>query len=292
MSEGLVVVDEIAILRQHVRAWRAADARVAFVPTMGNLHAGHLSLVRAARAEASRVIVSLFVNPLQFGPREDLATYPRTLMQDRQQLDAEGVDLLFAPAGEAIYPRGLADQTRVEVPGLSDILCGASRPGHFVGVATVVCKLFNIVQPDMAFFGEKDFQQLLVIGRMTEDLSLPVEIIGVPTVREDDGLALSSRNGYLSRDERAAAPALYGALERAAAALREGAAIHGVEQSGRSALRAAGLRPDYFAVRRVEDLGEPAAPDRDLIVLAAAYLGRTRLIDNLRVRRGGPARWD
>ena len=286
-SERLSVIDEIAVVRQRVRAWRTAGQRIALVPTMGNLHDGHLALVRAARAEGVRVVASIFVNPLQFGPREDLANYPRTLEQDRKQLEGIGVDLLFAPSAESIYPRGPGEHTRIEVPGLSDILCGASRPGHFIGVATVVCKLFNIVQPDLAYFGEKDFQQLLVIGRMTEDLSLPVEIVGVPTVREPDGLAMSSRNGYLTAPERVLAPALYHSLERAGEALREGRAAAEVEQSGRAALEAAGLRPDYFAVRRAADLARPERADQDLIVLAAAVIGTTRLIDNLRVRRGG-----
>lgn len=288
----LHLVDEISQLRQQVRAWRAAGERIALVPTMGNLHAGHMALVRAARSGARRVVVSLFVNPLQFGPREDLDTYPRTLEEDRARLHDAGVDLLFAPAAEAIYPRGLDEQTRIEVPGLSTILCGASRPGHFIGVATIVCKLFNMVQPDLAYFGEKDFQQLLVIGRMTEDLSLPVEIIGVPTVREDDGLAMSSRNGYLKPADRALAPALYRSLERAAALLREGRASAEVEQAGLATLKAAGFKADYFSVRRIEDLAEPTRQDRDLIVLAAAYLGGTRLIDNLRVQREGPTRRD
>ncbi|MBK1731685.1 pantoate--beta-alanine ligase [Thiococcus pfennigii] len=287
MSASLRVIEEIAALRQQVRAWRGGGQRIAFVPTMGNLHDGHLTLVRAARADGVRLVVSIFVNPLQFGPREDLATYPRTPEEDRERLAAAGVDVLFTPSAAAIYPRGLAEQTRVEVPGLSGILCGASRPGHFTGVATVVCKLFNIVQPDLAYFGEKDFQQLLVIGRMVEDLGLPIEIVGVPTVREPDGLAMSSRNGYLTPSERGLAPALYHALERAGAALRAGEAVAEVERSGRAGLDAAGLRPDYFAVRRAGDLGRPEPADRDLVVLAAVFLGTTRLIDNLRVRRGG-----
>ncbi|MEY6431576.1 pantoate--beta-alanine ligase [Thioalkalicoccus limnaeus] len=283
----MLVIDEIGALRRQVARWRAAGERLAFVPTMGNLHEGHLALVRAARANAQRVLVSIFVNPMQFGPREDLATYPRTLEQDRQALAQLGADLLFVPSAAAVYPRGLAEQTRVEVPGLSDTLCGASRPGHFVGVATVVCKLFNMVQPDVALFGEKDFQQLLVIGRMTEDLSLPIEIIGVATVREPDGLAMSSRNGYLTADERALAPALYQALRRGADALLDGDPPHEVERGGLAALRAAGFKPDYFAVRRAEDLAEASGEDRDLVILAAAFVGGTRLIDNYRVRRGG-----
>lgn len=279
------VIEDIAALRRQVQAWRRDGQRIALVPTMGNLHAGHLALVRSARAQAERTLVSIFVNPLQFGPGEDLATYPRTLEQDRAGLEAEGVDLLFVPAVGALFPRGPKEQTRVEVPGLSEILCGASRPGHFVGVATIVSKLFNIVQPDLAVFGEKDFQQLLVIDRMTEDLSLPVEIIGVATVREPDGLALSSRNSYLTAEERALAPALYRALERAGESLQAGASVAEVEQSGAAALRAAGLKTEYFSVRRAADLGSPGKRDADLVVLAAAYLGRARLIDNLRVSR-------
>jgi pantoate--beta-alanine ligase len=277
------LLEQVAELRQRVAAWRRSGARVAFVPTMGNLHLGHLTLVRVARTQADRTVASIFVNPLQFGPREDLAAYPRTLERDREMLAAEGTDLLFAPAVEAVYPRGQEAQTRVEVPGLSGILCGASRPGHFTGVATVVCELFNMVQPDLAVFGEKDFQQLLVIRRMAEDLSLPVEIQGVPTVREADGLALSSRNGYLTADERGRAPAIYRALQTARDRLVEGTAMDAVEAAGREALSRAGLVPDYFSVRRSEDLAEPQAADRELVVLAAAHLGKARLIDNLRV---------
>jgi pantoate--beta-alanine ligase len=277
------LLEQVAELRQRVAAWRRSGARVAFVPTMGNLHLGHLTLVRVARTQADRTVASIFVNPLQFGPREDLAAYPRTLERDREMLAAEGTDLLFAPAVEAVYPRGQEAQTRVEVPGLSGILCGASRPGHFTGVATVVCELFNMVQPDLAVFGEKDFQQLLVIRRMTEDLSLPVEIQGVPTVREADGLALSSRNGYLTADERGRASAIYRALQAARDRLVEGTAMDAVEAAGREVLSRAGLVPDYFSVRRSEDLAEPQVADRELVVLAAAHLGKARLIDNLRV---------
>jgi pantoate--beta-alanine ligase len=278
------LVDQMADLRRRVRGWRREGGRVAFVPTMGNLHRGHLTLVREARTLADITVVSIFVNPLQFGPEEDFPAYPRTLERDRELLAAEGADLLFAPTAEAVYPRGQAEQTRVEVPGLSDILCGVSRPGHFTGVATVVCKLFNMVQPDVAVFGEKDFQQLRVIRRMTDDLSLPVEVRGVETVREPDGLALSSRNGYLTAAERARAPALYKTLCRARDQLEQGRASDAVEAEGRRELASARLAPDYFSVRRAEDLAAPAPADRDLVVLAAAYLGRARLIDNLRAR--------
>ena len=279
----LLQVERVAELRDQVRRWRAAGERIACVPTMGNLHAGHLSLVRAGRACADRVVASIFVNPLQFAANEDLDAYPRTLDADRAQLAAMGCDLLFTPSVRTIYPHGQDSHTRVEVPGLSDWLCGASRPGHFVGVATVVCKLLNLMQPDVALFGEKDFQQLLVIRRLVEDLALPVEIIGVPTTREADGLAMSSRNGYLTPAERALAPALYRVLNQTAEALRAGEVLAQAEYAGRNALAAAGLRPDYLSVRRAEDLAPAGAADRALVILAAAYLGRARLIDNLRV---------
>jgi pantoate--beta-alanine ligase len=280
MMETLVRLDD---LRRRVADWRRADQRIALVPTMGNLHAGHLDLVRRARELADRTVVSIFVNPMQFGPKEDFAAYPRTLDGDRQKLEQAGTDLVFAPTVKEVYPHGQARQTRVEVPEVSEILCGASRPGHFVGVATVVCKLFNMVQPDLAVFGEKDFQQLLVIRRMTRDLCLPLEIVGAPTVREADGLAMSSRNGYLNGEERALAPRLYAILQQAAQALRDGAALDAVEAEGTRALERAGFEPDYFTVRRPDDLGEPGEGDRDLVILAAAQLGPARLIDNLRV---------
>ena len=282
---SMELVEQIPTLRARVGTWRRADQRVAFVPTMGNLHAGHLALVREALRLADRVVVSIFVNPLQFGPSEDFGAYPRTLEQDCALLEAAGTNLLFAPPVAAVYPRGQAGQTRVEVPGISDILCGASRPGHFVGVATVVCKLFNMVQPDLAIFGEKDFQQLLVIRLMTQDLSLPVTIQGLATVREPDGLAMSSRNGYLTREERARAPALYQILLRAGERLRAGVAIAEVERLAAEEIAAADFGPDYCSVRRAGDLAPAGSEDRELVVLAAARLGRARLIDNLCVRR-------
>ncbi len=277
----MMVIAELGGLRATVAAWRR-EGRIAFVPTMGNLHAGHLTLVHEARKLADRVAVSIFVNPLQFGAGEDFASYPRTFERDRELLLDAGVDLLFAPTSELMYPRPAALQTRVEVPGLSDLLCGASRPGHFVGVATVVCKLFNMVQPNVALFGRKDYQQLAVIRRMTEDLDLPVRVVGVPTVREADGLAMSSRNGYLTPEERALAPALYRVLQEAAAVIQRGSRdFAAVEHRSVAALQGAGLRPDYFSVRRAADL-HPAQPeDSDLVLLAAAYLGKARLIDNL-----------
>ena len=277
-------IETLEELREQVRAWRVAGERVAFVPTMGNLHAGHLTLIAEARARASRVVASIFVNPMQFGPAEDLDAYPRTLARDRELLEEAGCDLLFAPGVATVYPRGSEEQTRVEVPGLSDVLCGESRPGHFRGVATVVCKLFNMVQPDVALFGEKDFQQLLVIRRMVEDLAVPVEIVGVPTVRESDGLAMSSRNGYLTPSERARAPALRRVLTQARDSLLAGNAAASVEREAEDALREAGLTPDYIRVRTTEDLRPATQTDRDLVILAAAYLGRARLIDNLRLQ--------
>ena len=277
-------IETLEELREQVRAWRVAGERVAFVPTMGNLHAGHLTLIAEARARAPRVVASIFVNPMQFGPAEDLDAYPRTLARDRELLEEAGCDLLFAPGVATVYPRGSEEQTRVEVPGLSDVLCGESRPGHFRGVATVVCKLFNMVQPDVALFGEKDFQQLLVIRRMVEDLAVPVEIVGVPTVRESDGLAMSSRNGYLTPSERARAPALRRVLTQARDSLLAGNAAASVEREAEDALREAGLTPDYIRVRTTEDLRPATQTDRDLVILAAAYLGRARLIDNLRLQ--------
>lgn len=281
----MITVNEIAELRSRIESWRRGG-NVAFVPTMGNLHAGHLSLVQAARKVADRVVVSIFVNPLQFGEGEDFDKYPRTLENDSAMLSAEGSDLLFAPPVAVMYPKPQAEQTRVEVPGISALLCGASRPGHFVGVATVVCKLFNMVQPDIALFGKKDFQQLMVIRRMVEDLALPVRVIGVDTMREADGLAMSSRNGYLSAQERALAPVLYRVISGVREKLLEGdndfAALQA--QAARE-LNANGLRTDYLAIRRASDLEEPQAGEPALVVLAAAYLGKARLIDNIEVTR-------
>jgi len=280
----MIQVGTVAELRHWVGRWRRDELGVALVPTMGNLHRGHLELVRRARALADRVVVSLFVNPMQFGAGEDFEAYPRTLEQDQSLVETGGAQLLFAPAVPEVYPRPAGEQTRVEVPGLSNILCGASRPGHFVGVATVVCKLFNMVQPDIAVFGEKDFQQLLVLRRMVEDLGMAIRVVGAPTVREADGLALSSRNGYLSAEQRARAPALYRTLGETVAALQGGRRDFAeLEREGAERLRQAGLKPDYLSIRRATDLGRATAGDLDLVVLGAAYLGRARLIDNLRV---------
>ena len=276
-------VTTIEAVRTHVRAWRAAGLRIAFVPTMGNLHDGHSSLLAAARDRAERVIASVFVNPLQFGPNEDFALYPRTPLDDERLLREAHCDLLFAPSVEEIYPCDGSQSTLVSVRGLADILCGRVRPGHFDGVATVVAKLFGIVAPDVAVFGEKDYQQFMVIRRMTLDLALPVEVVDAPTVRAHDGLALSSRNRYLSAEERTRAPAVYQALRAAVDAIAGGNRDYvALEKEGWLALERAAMRPDYFTILSALDLSKPDANSADLIVLAAARLGRARLIDNLR----------
>ena len=281
------VVTTIAGVRARVRSWRADGLRIALVPTMGNLHAGHMSLLAAASARADRVIVSIFVNPLQFGPAEDFAAYPRTLADDQSLLAAGRCDLLFAPTVEQIYPDGGAQPTLITVRGLSCELCGQFRPGHFEGVATVVAKLFNIVTPDVAVFGEKDFQQYVIIRRMTQDLLLPVEVIGAPTVRAPDGLALSSRNRFMSPQERNMAPAIHAALQAATQRIAAGDRdFLALESAGWQALAKAGLRPDYFAVRDASELQRPGTTTREMVVLTAARLGKARLIDNLRVPVG------
>lgn len=274
-------IQQISALRARVAEWRRAGLRVGLVPTMGNLHAGHLALVRDALERADRVVTSIFVNPLQFGPGEDLYAYPRTPERDAEMLAQAGNHCLFAPTESEVYPNGRDGQTFVEVPVLSDILCGASRPGHFRGVATVVAKLFNIVQPDVAIFGAKDYQQLMVIRRLTAELDLSVEIVGHPVVREPDGLALSSRNGYLTPEQRAQAPLLQVQLQRLADVLKAGEAAADAEWDAARGLAASGFKPDYVSVRRRADLAHPQAGDRALVVLAAAYLGKARLIDNL-----------
>ncbi|MBD3639939.1 MAG: pantoate--beta-alanine ligase [Marinobacter sp.] len=273
-------------LRTILRGYRRQDKTIGLVPTMGNLHEGHISLVRKAAESADVVVTTIFVNPMQFGASEDLDKYPRTLAEDQEKLEAAGNTLVFAPPVEEIYPEGLAQQTKVIVPEVSDGHCGASRPGHFEGVATVVTMLFNMVQPDLAVFGEKDFQQLAVIRKMTRDLFMPVEIIGAPTVREDDGLAKSSRNGYLSEQERKIAPAVFRTLEATAEKLADGRTdFQVIESEAQQSLSAAGLRPDYFNIVNSLTL-KPASPnDHELTILVAAFLGTTRLIDNLSVTR-------
>ncbi len=284
------VVKTITDLRAAVTRARTEGKRIGFVPTMGNLHAGHIALVKKAGQRADFVVASIFVNPLQFGPNEDLASYPRTLAADQEKLFEAGCHLLFSPSVDEMYPHGQAMQTIVRVPGVSEGLCGGSRPGHFDGVSTVVSKLFNMVLPDLAVFGQKDFQQLAVIRTMVRDLNMPVQIIGEPIVRAEDGLALSSRNGYLSADERAAAPALYRTLKQLAETIRGGERDYiTLLLQGQQALQAAGLRPDYLEIRDATNLQPAAADTRELVILAAVFLGKTRLIDNLLVDTGKPA---
>jgi len=278
----LKTVRTIRSLRENLGGWNKFDESIALVPTMGNLHAGHLSLVELARKLADRVVVSIFVNPTQFGPGEDYAAYPRTLDSDRRQLTHAKVDILFAPSVEEIYPDGESGSTVVTVPGLSTILCGEFRPGHFDGVASVVTRLFSIVRPDTAVFGQKDYQQLVIIRRLQSDLHLPIRIVSGPTMREADGLALSSRNQYLDAGERSRAAGLHHALAGCAAQLRAGKrSFPALEEKGTADLVAAGFRPDYFVIRNAADLSVPGAASRSLVIMAAARMGRARLIDNL-----------
>ena len=279
-------VTKIAEVRERVRRWRNEGRRIAFVPTMGNLHPGHVSLIEAARRHGDRFVSSIFVNPMQFGPNEDYAHYPRTPTQDERMLAEAGCNLMFMPDVAEIYPNGSERATRVDVPTLSRILDGEFRPGHFEGVSTIVATLFHIVEPDVAVFGEKDFQQLTIIRRMVADLCLPVEIVGAPTVRDSDGLAMSSRNQYLTAAERQIAPRIYQILQAAAHRLRAGdTEFSSIERTGVEALEKAGMRPDYFSVRRAQDLGAPALDTKHLVVLTAARLGKARLIDNIQVRK-------
>ncbi|MDC5804096.1 pantoate--beta-alanine ligase [Vibrio europaeus] len=272
---------EIAALREQIKQYKRDGRKVAFVPTMGNLHEGHLTLVRKAREHAEIVVVSIFVNPMQFDRADDLNNYPRTLEDDLAKLGGEGVEVVFTPTPEIIYPNGVENQTSVEVPGLSNILEGASRPGHFRGVATVVSKLFHIVQPDFACFGEKDFQQLAVIRKMTEDLAMDIEIIGVPTVREMDGLAMSSRNGLLTIDERQRAPVLARTMRWISSAMRGGRDDYAsVIEDASDQLRAAGLQPDEIFIRDARTLQAITADTTQAVILMSAFLGKARLIDN------------
>jgi pantoate--beta-alanine ligase len=284
-------VEDAGDLRKRVRAWRMAGERVAFVPTMGNLHAGHLALIRQARALRARVVCSIFVNPTQFGPNEDYSRYPRTLEDDAAALQREACDLLFLPDVDTLYPSGIEAAVRVEVPGLSDILCGAFRPGHFAGVAAVVARLFNLVQPGHAVFGSKDFQQLAVIRRLTRDLAFPIQIHSGATVREADGLAMSSRNQYLQPAERSTAARIFSTLSALRDRARGGESLAELEAWGRSELEAAGFQVDYVALRPAGDLTRTAAAGRLAsgvwVALIAARLGATRLIDNLEFELGG-----
>jgi len=258
-------ISDITPLREIRRKWQIEGKSIAFVPTMGNLHAGHLHLVEQAKQHADIVVVSIFLNPLQFGPDEDLEAYPRTLANDKSSLEALGVDLLFTPHASDIYSRGLEKQTFVEVPGLSYMICGASRPGHFRGVATIVCKLFNMVQPNMAFFGEKDFQQLQVIKAMVTDLSMNLQIFGVPTVREKDGLAMSSRNHYLTEQERQKSPVLYACLQDMKAKIEGGRRdFSRIVADAKGTIDKAGLNVDYVEIRSIETLLSPGNEETEL----------------------------
>lgn len=277
-------VKTVRELRAAVARARSEGKRIGFVPTMGNLHSGHIALITKATQRVDFVVASIFVNPLQFGAGEDLDKYPRTLAADQEKLLQAGCQLLFAPSVEEMYPDGMQGQTRVSVPQLSEGLCGASRPGHFEGVATVVSKLFNMVQPDLAIFGQKDFQQLAVIKSLVHDLNMPVQIIGEPTVRAADGLALSSRNGFLNEQQRSVAPVVYRGLTQIGEAIKQGVRdFPALIDTQIKQLETAGLRPDYLEIREARTL-RPATPeDRDLVILVAAYLGTTRLIDNLHI---------
>ncbi|MGS0680304.1 pantoate--beta-alanine ligase [Shewanella sp. 125m-7] len=277
----MITTQSISDIRAQVKAWRQQGKTVAFVPTMGNLHLGHITLVKEAKTRADHVVASIFVNPMQFGQNEDLDAYPRTLADDQAALIAAGAELLFTPTPDIIYPKGMDAQTYVEVPNISDVLCGASRPGHFRGVATIVCKLFNIVQPDVAVFGQKDFQQLLVIRTMVEDLSMPIEIVGVDTIREASGLAMSSRNGYLSTEQKQQAAQIKRSLDKMAESLKSGVAIADVIAKAQTELAEAGFNNDYLDVRNANTFAMATPNDKDLVILVAAYMGATRLIDNL-----------
>jgi pantoate--beta-alanine ligase len=277
-------IQTVEKMRAAVAAWREAGDTVALVPTMGNLHQGHLSLIELAAKHAQHVVVSIFVNPTQFGPGEDFERYPRTLEIDARKLSRAQVDVLFVPAVNVIYPRGVEQSTTVTVPGLSDELCGQFRPGHFAGVSSVVSRLFNICVPDVAVFGQKDYQQRVILQRMVEDLHLPVRLITGPTEREPDGLAMSSRNGFLDAGQRATATAIYRVLEKVAAALRNGSCDYAaLENSALKDIRAAGLDPEYVAVRDAGNLQMPSSRPSRLVVLAAARLAGVRLIDNVTV---------
>jgi pantoate--beta-alanine ligase len=277
-------VSDISALRAQIKEWHLQGLTIGFVPTMGNLHAGHISLVTEAKKRADKVVASIFVNPMQFGAGEDIASYPRTLADDKEKLIAEGTDLLFTPTPDIIYPKGLDKQSFVDVPNVSEGYCGESRPGHFRGVSTVVCKLFNLVQPDIACFGLKDYQQVQVIQTMVEDLSMPIEIIPVPTSREASGLAMSSRNNYLTSDEKAIAPALYQSLSWLSEQIQTSTDFIGLAKQARNKIDKAGLQTDYIHICHARTLQPASEDDTDLVILAAAHCGKARLIDNLQVR--------
>ena len=280
-------VERVSALRAAVSAARKQDKSIAFVATMGNLHAGHLELVKSAKRQADFVVVSIYVNPTQFGENEDLSTYPSTPDEDARMLAENGADLLFLPSQQTMYPGALSQQTVVYVPDIGDLYCGVDRPEHFYGVTTVVSRLFNMVQPDIAIFGKKDYQQMVILKRMVTDLAFPVEIHGVDTVRSDKGLALSSRNGYLSKQQLSVAPIFYATLQTLGQSLqsskRTKKEIKSLQQQAKKALRAAGFKPQFVIVCRQSDLKPATKKDIELVILAAVELGKARLIDNLEV---------
>ena len=280
----MLIIETLPMLRREIRRWRQAGKRIALVPTMGNLHDGHLTLVDEARERADVVVVSIFVNPMQFDRPDDLARYPRTLQEDCEKLNRRGVDLVFSPAPGDVYPLGLSEQTFVDVPVLSTLLEGASRPGHFRGVSTIVSKLFNLVQPDLACFGEKDYQQLALIRKMVADMGYDIDIVGVPTVRAKDGLALSSRNGYLTAAERKIAPVLSQVMQDIAGKLSQGERhIETLIDEAESTLSERGLQPDGLAIVDADTLLPLNVDSRRAVILMAAWLGKARLIDNQQV---------
>lgn len=280
----MIIIETLPLLRQQIRRWRQDGKRIALVPTMGNLHEGHMTLVDEARARADIVVVSIFVNPMQFERPDDLARYPRTLQEDSEKLTRRNVDLVFAPAPADVYPQGLEQHTYVDVPGISTMLEGASRPGHFRGVATIVSKLFNLVQPDLACFGEKDYQQLALIRKMVTDMGYDIDIVGVPTVRAKDGLALSSRNGYLTAEERKIAPQLSKIMNALAEQLSNGERhVDDLLEQTAAHLRAAGFTPDELFIRDADSLQPLGVESQRAVVLMAAWLGKARLIDNQQV---------
>ncbi|EBU3660438.1 pantoate--beta-alanine ligase [Salmonella enterica] len=277
----MLIIETLPLLRQHIRRLRQEGKRVALVPTMGNLHDGHMKLVDEAKARADVVIVSIFVNPMQFDRPDDLVRYPRTLQEDCEKLNKRKVDYVFAPAVEEIYPQGLEGQTCVDVPGLSTMLEGASRPGHFRGVSTIVSKLFNLIQPDIACFGEKDFQQLALIRKMVADMSYDIEIVGVPIIRAKDGLALSSRNGYLTAEQRKIAPGLHNVMNSIAEKLIAGnRELQEIIAIAEQELNEKGFRADDIQIRDADTLQELTETSKRAVILAAAWLGQARLIDN------------
>ena len=277
------VVSDIQSLRTQVKAWQQQGLTIGFVPTMGNLHQGHLSLVTEAKKRADKVVASIFVNPMQFGAGEDIDNYPRTMAADQAKLVEQGCDLLFTPTPDVVYPKGLDKQSYVEVLQISDGYCGESRPGHFRGVATVVCKLFNLVQPDVACFGLKDYQQVQVIQTMVEDLNMPIDIVPVATKREESGLAMSSRNGYLTAEEKAAAPVLYQSMQWLAEQIQHNDDFIGLAKQAEAKINAAGLQVDYLNIVHARTLQPASEDDNELVILAAAFCGKARLIDNLQV---------